>query len=380
VAATTNDRWRIYSVINGTFTDLAFVPMPTNFTLAGAGYEFWLRFRVTTATDGSVFLGMKYWRTGAAEPTTWLLQTTQSSGTTVANTFGAQAGRFGVRANLNTTNRKVRYDDFQAVFFEGAQLGDPTLPARDASPLRRAPASYRVCKPGHTCGLGDGCCFTNADCDAGLACAGGQGEFQGLGSHANTCVPDHCHNLRLDAGELRADCGGPDCAPCTCTSTVAPSSAQYCTDSCACGIGEGQCEYGECLPGLTCGVLNARQFGGPTSLAACAPLHCFDRVRDADETLNDCGGSCGDNCTCEPQNGAFFHCRVFCPCALGHGDCWFDDECATGLICVPGRGPKYGLPTGTRACTPPHCANSVFEPALGELTKDCGGECGSPCP
>lgn len=335
---------------------------------------------MTTATDGSVFLGMKYWRTGASEPTTWLLQSTQSAGSTVANTFGSQPGRFGVRANLNTTNRKVKYDDFQAVFFEGAQLGDPTLPARDASPLRRAPASYRACKPGGTCGLGEGCCFSNADCDAGLACAGGQGEFQGLGSHADTCVADHCHNLKLDAGEVRADCGGPDCAPCTWSSTVAPDTSQYCTDSCACGIGEGHCEYDECLPGLTCGLNNARQFGGSTSFGACAPPHCFDRVQDADETLKDCGGSCGASCTCEPQNGVFFHCRVFCPCALGHGDCWFDDECAAGLVCAPGKGPKYGLPTGTRACTPPHCANNVFEPALGELTRDCGGECGSPCP
>jgi hypothetical protein len=382
VAITTNDRWRIYSVINGTATDLAFMPMPLNFTLAGAGYEYWLRFRATTAADGSVFLGMKFWRTGGAEPAAWLLQSTQPAGSAVANAFGSQAGRFGIRAGLNTTNRKVKFDDFRAVFFEGNQLGDPTQAPRDGAPLKRSAADYRACRPGHVCGKGEGCCFSNADCNTalGLSCASGQGEFQHLGSHANTCVPDHCHNLKLDADEFRADCGGADCAPCTCTVAAAPNTGQNCTDGCLCGIGEGECEYNECLPGLTCGVDNGRQFGLAAGIEACAPPHCFDRILDGGESAKDCGGDCGTNCSCEPQNGVFFHCRVFCPCALGHGDCWFDDECATGLVCGSGKGPKYGLPTGTRACTPPHCVNNVFEAALGEITKDCGGECGSPCP
>lgn len=378
VAAKTNDKWRIYAQIDGTFTDLVSMPMPTNFPLSGVGYEYRLRFRVTTAADGSVFLGMKYWSTGAPEPSDWLLQTTQAPGSAVASTFAA-AGRFGVTANLNTTNRKVVFDDFRAAFFEGNQLGDPTASPRDAAPLRRAPASYRPCRPGQACGVGEGCCFANADCSAGLACASGHGQFLGLGSHANTCVPDHCHNLKLDAGEVRADCGGPDCAPCSCTSSVAPDTSQYCTDACSCGIGEGQCEYNECLPGLACGVDNARQFGTTnTAFEACAPLHCFDRVQDGDETVKDCGGSCGSNCSCEPSNGVFFHCRVFCPCALGHGPCWFNDECGPGLVCGPGKGLAYGLGGGT-ACTPPHCTNTVLEPALGETARDCGGECGA-CP
>ncbi len=387
VSATTNDLWRIYAVIDGVSTNLAFMPMPSLFTLGGVGYEFQLRFRVNTAANGSVFLGMKYWHTGSPEPAAWLLQSTQDASSPVGTRFGTRAGRFGLRAGLNTTNRKVDYDHFRAVFFEGAQSGDLDLPPRPAEPLRRGLPLERSCMPGSTCGAGEGCCFDDLDCDPRLSCSRTQGEFQGVGSHALTCAPSHCSNLMRDADEVRADCGGADCAPCACTSSAAPGSAQYCTANCLCGQGESNCEYEECLPGLVCGVENARLFlGGNGTSGACAPAHCYDRIQDGNETAVDCGGSCGSNCTCDPTNGAHFHCRVFCPCQTGHGDCMLSDECAPGLVCGPSAGPKYGLGVN-RACTPAHCDNNIFEPALGETTRDCGNECGcsgvcagQPCP
>jgi hypothetical protein len=69
-----------------------------------------------------------------------------------------------------------------------------------------------------------------------------------------------------------------------------------------------------------------------------------------------------------------------------HGDCMLSDECAPNLICSPSAGPKYGLGVN-RACAPAHCDNNIFEPALGETSRDCGNECGcsgvcagQPCP
>jgi hypothetical protein len=102
-------------------------------------------------------------------------------------------------------------------------------------------------------------------------------------------------------------------------------------------------------------------------------------VLDGDEDVTaqrpDWGGSCGSP-ACPTVNGSYAHCSVFCKCASGHGDCGYDDDCQSGLSCIGNRGDRFGLAAGVDVCLKPHCFNNVLETALGETTKDCGGECG----
>jgi hypothetical protein len=67
-------------------------------------------------------------------------------------------------------------------------------------------------------------------------------------------------------------------------------------------------------------------------------------------------------------------------CTLGEGYCHSNAECASGLICGWAKLPQYLAGGQGNACTYTHCTNGVYEPALGETQKDCGGECGTLCP
>lgn len=53
---------------------------------------------------------------------------------------------------------------------------------------------------------------------------------------------------------------------------------------------------------------------------------------------------------------------------------------ATRLGARAGKFGLYARNGGVDVCLPEHCSNNRLETALGEITKDCGGECGSPCP
>lgn len=68
-------------------------------------------------------------------------------------------------------------------------------------------------------------------------------------------------------------------------------------------------------------------------------------------------------------------CSVAAPCGPGEGHCESNAECQSGLVCISGRGPQYGLPPGTSVCVPGHCSDGVQN--SGETDVDCGGECGA---
>jgi hypothetical protein len=376
------ETWRLFSMVNGVITNLQTIPVPVTFWEVGigVGVDYRVRFRTETQSDGSLFLGMKVWRRGASEPAAWLLQRTLTTTTTptAAQTLGGVAGRFGLAASILTGNGgKLAFDDFSATFFEGTTDGDLDVPV---SPhpllLPRTTAIYRRCNGTSPCTLTEGCCSGDGDCAAGLACSRLQSEGLGLGSHANVCAPQGCTNQLKDGSEVRADCGGPDCKACACTSAVALGVAGYCSPSCACGVGEYPCSHNShCLPGLLCGVDTGEPFGGPYGSDACVPPHCVNRVQDADETKIDCGGSCGNQCesVCSTTNGADGHCRTYCPCAAGHGLCSLDDECVSPLVCAS-EGVRFGFATNINVCVPAHCINNIKDAA--ETSNDCGGGCG----
>jgi hypothetical protein len=101
---------------------------------------------------------------------------------------------------------------------------------------------------------------------------------------------------------------------------------------------------------------------------------------DKGETKIDCGGECGPNCNvCSPTNGAIGHCRDYCQCSSGQGNCYQDDECAAPLICGVGEGPHFGFSASINVCVAAHCINRVKDTGQGESGVDCGGECGT-CP
>lgn len=66
----------------------------------------------------------------------------------------------------------------------------------------------RICTPECPCDAGEGGCSAHTQCSAGLVCVTG-GAIK-YGFSGNTCLPTHCDNDIIDAGETGVDCGG-DC-------------------------------------------------------------------------------------------------------------------------------------------------------------------------
>jgi hypothetical protein len=125
-----------------------------------------------------------------------------------------------------------------------------------------------------------------------------------------------------------------------------------------------------------CGAERGYKYGWVQGTDVCTPFHCFDRVQDGDEVGIDWGGSCGSVQCGSTTNGGYAHCSVSCPCAKGHGDCDYADECQTGLVCG-GKGVQFGLVSGN-TCVPVHCTNKVKD--ADETAVDCGGDdCGKIC-
>lgn len=381
--------WRTYRVAPDPLTGLPVAttlqssPIPKGFynETIGMQVDYRLRFQVRTSVDGNVFVRMKAWRLGGDEPVAWLFETQHLADSSLAMALGDTAGRFGVLAVVPTANGgRMWFDDFSATFFEANAGGEPNgVPTASPLLLPRSPSTYRRCNDQNRCAKVDGCCTANEDCAAGLACDRGSGEVLGVGSGASTCVADHCVDLKRDATEVRADCGGSGCKPCGCTSDLALGTAGFCSETCNCGIGEYPCARdGDCLTGLVCGANSGEPFGSAWNVDACVPAHCVNRVFDAaaGETATDCGGECGGTCTCSQPNGQWGHCRPYCPCNVGEAHCLDDQDCAAPLLCGGSKGYKYGFPAGISICLPTHCLNSVKDSALGETSIDCGGECG----
>lgn len=168
----------------------------------------------------------------------------------------------------------------------------------------------------------------------------------------------------------------------------ANGSENYCTSTCTCGIGEGDCDSSsQCAPGLKCLFNTGANYGFPADVDMCdCPLDsdngggsfcsalcpCSEGQGDCDSNTDpniaDCapglrcytdGGAAfgleaeDDVCaTCLPDsaNGNIDFCNSSCPCSQGQGDCDADSDCETGSFCFLNVGADYGLPADTDVC------------------------------
>lgn len=147
------------------------------------------------------------------------------------------------------------------------------------------------------CLAGEGDCDTNAQCDQTTpsVCGLNNGAKYGRGTLEDVCWPTHCQNGTLDGDETTLDCGGSCGTACVCDTGV-NGDPEFCTPSCKCSAGEGDCDAAsDCdqTVASTCANDFGAKFGQDPLNDICVPTFCTDGVMSGDETGTDCGGSCG---------------------------------------------------------------------------------------
>ena len=218
----------------------------------------------------------------------------------------------------------------------------------------------------------------------GLPVIGVVGPITVLGVMLGACVSDHPDELfddPLAIAERQQSLGG-------CPGLADPGDWNYCSDSCPCDMGEGDCDGdSECLPGLICATDVGASFGWDPEVDVCtgpcfpgerggwdycsAECPCDEGEGDCDDDSEclpglDCQHNIGaqygwdpgvDVCTCQSDCtchsgplGSGTYCRSDCPCDVGEGDCDSDSQCLPGLKCVEGAGPDYGWPAHISVC------------------------------
>ncbi|HVJ20305.1 MAG TPA: hypothetical protein VM686_33045, partial [Polyangiaceae bacterium] len=163
------------------------------------------------------------------------------------------------------------------------------------------------------CGGSCGSCGVGKDCWEDSDCTS-----QACNYYApQRCVADHCLDQHKDSDETDVDCGGTACAPCI--------GFAYCAVDADCTSGECHDSFGFCLPDhCTNQVMDAGEMavdcgdtgcygcalGSPCATNAgclsqacdaisltCIADHCEDHHHDADESDLDCGGATCAGCT-----------------------------------------------------------------------------------
>ena len=152
------------------------------------------------------------------------------------------------------------------------------------------------------CSVGQGDCDPG-QCGAGLVCVNDVGAQYGLPAHYDVCeVPG----------------GNPSGAP----------DPDWCQNYGPCGVGQGDCDPGQCGEGLVCAEDVGPQYGLPAIYDVCeVPSGSTPPTPDPDYCQN----------------------RT---CGVGQGDC-DPGQCADGLVCAEDVGPQYGLPTIYDVCEVP---------------------------
>lgn len=216
------------------------------------------------------------------------------------------------------------------------------------------PGSYNYCTPSCPCDDGEGHCSDDTECDGGATCSADVGASHGYAWYVDVCEDD-CHGSRSpgDGNYCTAACpcedgeGGctndtqcsgdtvceanvgasygyawyTDVCVSDCHGGASPGDAAYCSASCPCEDGEGQCtDDTECSGDTTCEPNVGASYG---------------YVWYADVCVEDCHGAAA--------LGAYNYCSTGCPCDVGEGQCADNTECTSGLTCVENAGAAHGL-------------------------------------
>lgn len=122
-------------------------------------------------------------------------------------------------------------------------------------------------------------------------------------------------------------------------------SEDYCTSSCTCAAGEGDCDSStQCGAGLKCLFNVGDDYGFPADVDVC-------------------------DCPLDSDNGGGSFCSAACPCSEGQGDCDSAAECEPGMLCYGDAGHLFGLDEEDDVC-------ATCLPATGNGTTDyCNSSC-----
>ena len=154
---------------------------------------------------------------------------------------------------------------------------------------------HDYCSVGCQCVAGEGDCDWDGECTAGNICGLNNGDKFGRNTAEDVCWPPHCQNGTLDGDETSLDCGGSCGTVCVCD-TGMNGDPEFCTASCKCDVGEGDCDTADdcdqTTVAQTCVANMGAAFGQDPSNGICLPTHCVNSAQDGDETGVDCGGSC----------------------------------------------------------------------------------------
>lgn len=260
-------------------------------------------------------------------------------------------------------------------------IGDTAVPAKiaslDAAAAFRSwalgimsscstlvPGSTAFCSAACPCPYGYGDCNSSSGCSTSNVCDSNVGAAFGLGPTSDVCVTSACAAKVIGSQQYcSADCpcgyGGGDCnsaSGCqdglTCDSNVgagfkmSPTSdicvppacalftlgaANYCSASCPCGHGGGDCDNdAQCMRGLVCRSNIGPAFNMSATTDICVPPTCP---------------------TAQIFTQGF--CTAACPCGQGGGDCNSDQDCMPGLICGEDNGAEFGHSATTDICVRP---------------------------
>jgi len=218
---------------------------------------------------------------------------------------------------------------YPTVMCKGTQMANLTWLGEDdevAGVLLYAGSNYdrnvwsnSRCTPTSPCGIGEGDCDTDNDCEGYLICSqNAHATLYGAPSGGDVCVsPSTPRNE-----------GGAAC-------NTALNETRCDNPACPCGAGEGDCDsWTECGSVLLCAenLNNGAAVGLSTTQEVCThprPAGCSILNKASPSTT---------------------FCSASCPCSYGEGDCDTDAECVGGLVCAQNVGPSFGLPADYDIC------------------------------
>lgn len=186
----------------------------------------------------------------------------------------------------------------------------------------------------------------------------------------------------------------------------------YCSASCPCGAGKGDCDSDtECKAGLECVDNIGAIYGFASSVDICQPPEPNGSLGgwsfcSAETPCDLGGGDCDDDSDCLPGTicvddvgsdygfgatvdvcerekgtstlpGAWTFCSDDSPCGVGQGDCDNNDECVAGLSCSDDLGTLFGWSSAVDVCTCDGCDGRL--PGDTWTDGSCSYECSESC-